>query len=464
MLDAKLVAITAVLSAVVIVGVRYLDNDPHAQDAPLSLAYADDFDAKMGYMCQEFTGDGCAAAVCDLLLADEIDVHTPLRVSCGDYDVDGTLDAMGTTTDWYARATLVSSEEPGHATEEWCEANEATNNKRGVEIVDATMGDCAPFLPIIAAAVNAEYDRYVARAHLAEFGDVLDAFCADTTNPDLQLGCEEARAGFKGPGAGFQVPCANGDVATFIFGDFVLELDAIRARGGGAADVEAYVNGRCGHHDRRLAVGHVPNWHEPALTTARARAGMLAVGGGEHTVFDAPEGRAAKKTAGGLKDLLRQASTPLRGGDEGRKLHFWHHHHHPHHHNPHSYVPGAGCRNKCGNGCFGRCGPGCTQWAACGCDGKHAHNACWQHDTACSCGAWWYGSCLALAGTSVMNAPGWLHGENTGNSGCTGSNWAFHQSVQGWGKTFKGWNDPSVACSKAGDWNYDQLGNWMGLA
>ena len=452
MVDAKLVALTAVLVTMVYAGVTYLET----ADSANTVETTDDFALKLQYMCDRYDGDGCASTLCALLERGDVTTHTPLNVACGTYNVSGSLDAMGTASDWYTRATLVNSEEPAHATEEWCAAQRnQTQPAESRRIVDDTMGDCSPFLPIIAAAVNAEYERYVARDHLETFGEALDAFCANTTDPELQFGCDEARAGFKAPDSVFQRHCTNGELATFVFGEFLEALDAIRLSNGGQPEILALLESRCAaDRHRRL---DAPLWHTPALTTSQAKAGTDATA-------KAQDLRAGAR-ATTLKGLLRDAAPPTAVRDEahGRNLHFWHHHHSPHGHSPHDYVPGAGCRNKCSNACFGRCGPGCTRWSACGCDGRHAHQACWEHDHACSCGKWWYPSCLALGATSLMNAPGWLHGENTGNSGCSGSNWLFHQSVQGWGSVFKGWRDPAKACSKAGDWNYDQLGNWMGM-
>lgn len=448
MLDAKLIAMGGIMGVLVYVGIGYVRNEAE-------VLYSDPFAEKFSFMCDKYDGDGCAAEVCKQVASAAINLNTPLTVSCEGFDTVGSLADMGNSDDWETRAATVNSEEPAYATAEWCAVSSPATG--GITITDssaAAMGECSALLPVIAASVNAEYERFVARAHLKDFEAVVDLLCADTSDADLQFGCEELRAGFKGADSEFKVPCADGTFATFVLDEMILNLDKIRASGGDAAEVEAYMTGQCG---RRLeAVAHIPDFHEPALTTARRLASMDDESLHEEIDAVSTFDHESKKNGASLKDVLNKIKSEKEGRDveevgenhrEERAL--W-----GHRHNPHSHTPSdcQGCSNKCGNSCFGRCGPGCTKWSACGCGGAKSHNACWQHDTKCSCGAMWYPSCLALAVTSVINAPSWLSGANYGNSGCGGANWLFHQSVQGWGSIYQGWNDPGIACSKAGNW------------
>jgi len=426
MLDAKLVAVMGVMGVLVAVGMQYVGSGTD------SVQYTDPFAEKFNYMCSAFDGGGCASEVCNQLKAGTITVDTPLAVTCDGYTTTGTLSSMGQADDWQTRATLVNSEEPLEATAEWCANNGAAEG--GVSITDSTsedMGECGALHPVIAASVNAEYDRYVARSHVEEFSDAVELFCADTGDADLQDGCEELRAGFKGSDAEFKVACDNGQYATFVLNDMVKALDVIKAAGGGQTEVQGYFLAQCADNGRRMEdVQHIADFHEPALDTARRLAGIQGKEADEEIdAMSTPEGRnlSTESLAEKLARLRDEKTAPA--SEQDRAL--W-----GHRHNPHSHTPSdcGRCRNKCGNKCYGRCGPGCTKWAACGCGGNDAHNACSHHDHACSCGAMWYPSCLALGVTAI--APNW---GVSWAPGCSAGNTFFNHAVMGWGHHFKGW-------------------------
>jgi len=445
MLDAKLVAVMGVMGVLVAVGMQYVGSGTD------SVQYTDPFAEKFNYMCSAFDGGGCASEVCNQLKAGTITVDTPLAVTCDGYTTTGSLKAMGEGDDWRTRATLVNSEEPLEATAEWCAKNGAADG--GVSITDSTsedMGECGKIHPIIAASVDAEYDRFVARSHVETFAGAIDLFCADTDDADLQDGCEELRAGFKGWDSEFKVACGDGKVATYVLSDIVQSLDAIKADAGGEAEVQAYFLAQCVDNGRRMEdVKHIDYFHEPALNTARRLAGVKGEeADNEMNAMATPEGRnlSTESLSDKLARLRDEHSAPeehvmVETNDKATERQLWGHRHSPHwhwphSHNPHEHVPAdcGRCRNKCGNTCYGRCGPGCTKWAACGCGGNDAHNACSHHDHACSCGAMWYPSCLALGVTAI--APNW---GVSWAPGCSAGNTFFNHAVMGWGHHFKGW-------------------------
>ena len=124
---------------------------------------------------------------------------------------------LGNNVDWESRAVGAdgNTEAPLLATEEWCAAPDVSIDDTGYELSTTAGMSCASVVPVIAAGINAEYARFVTRAHISYFKNGFDIFC-NISSDEINEGCASAKFGF-GIDASFNALCEDGQLATFHF-------------------------------------------------------------------------------------------------------------------------------------------------------------------------------------------------------------------------------------------------------